>query len=171
MPPPKVVLVARFEIPPEPMLPRGPEHKIQHDFTADRVRCAALFRRMNPLRANAQHKLRLFREGPRLLEQKVGVPFRRVTGEKPCNSCLKFQPVLYWRNFNRGGRAEARAAVFDIDIPASSSPQLDNCGWLLFDRLREGVSSAEEQRCYQHGPCRVHSMAPPCNNPTLKGKQ
>ena len=79
---------------------------------------------MNPLRTNAEHELRFFRESPRLLEQKVGIPFRRVTGEKRRNSRLKFQPVLYRRNFNRDGGAEARSAVFDIPVSAPQAPRL-----------------------------------------------
>ena len=38
MPSPEVVLEARFEIPAESVPRGGPEHKIQHDFTADGVR-------------------------------------------------------------------------------------------------------------------------------------
>ena len=88
MPSRKVVLVARFEEPAESMLPGGPEHKIQHGFSGDRVRCYAVLPRMNPLRAKAEHELRFIREGPGLLEQKVGVPFCRVTGEKGRNARL-----------------------------------------------------------------------------------
>ena len=35
MPAPKVVVVARFEVPTKPMLRGRPEHKIQHDFAAE----------------------------------------------------------------------------------------------------------------------------------------
>src|SRR5579863_1826465 len=120
MPLSKVVLVARFQVPTESVLRRRPEHKIQHDFTADRVRCHAVSGGMNPLGTNTHHELCFFRECPRLLEQKVGVPFCRVTSEKRRNSRLKLQPILYWRNLNRHSGAEARSAVFDI--PASSPP-------------------------------------------------
>ena len=158
MPSPKVVFVARFEVPTESMLRGGPEHKIQHDLTANGVRCHAVFCRMNPLRTNTQHEFRFFRERPRLLEQKVGVPFCRVKGEKRRNSRLKFQPVLYGRNFNCDGGAEARSAGFDI--PVSSSPKFHDRGRLLVDRLADGVSSAQKQRCYQDGFCHVHWMSP-----------
>ena len=160
MPPPKAVLVARFEVPPESMPGGGPVHKIQHGFTADGVRCHAVFRRMGPLRTHAQHELGFFRERPRLLKQKVGVPFCRVRGEKRRNSRLKFQPVLYRRNFNRDGGAEAPSAV--CEIPARSSSKLDDSGRLLIDRLRESVSRAE-QRYDQYRFCRVHSM---CSYPS-----
>src|ERR1017187_10120359 len=36
---------------------------------------------MNPHRTNSDHELRFFGKGPRFLEQKVGIPFRRVAGE------------------------------------------------------------------------------------------
>src|SRR5580704_12936231 len=116
MPPTKVVRVTRFEVPTESMLPGGPEHKIQHGFTADGVRCHAVFRRMNPLRSNAQHELRFLRQRPGLLKQKVDVPFCRVACEKRSNSQLKFQPVLDWRHFNRDCGAEARSAFCDTPV-------------------------------------------------------
>src|SRR5580700_4933700 len=119
MPPPKVELVARFEIPTESMLRRGPEHKIQHAFSADGVRRHTVSRCMNPLRPNARHELRFFRECPRLLEQKVDLPFGRVTGEKRSNSRLKFQLVLYRRNFDGKGWAKARCAAIDIPVRGS----------------------------------------------------
>jgi hypothetical protein len=72
------------------------------------------------------------------------------------NACLKFQPVLYRRNFNRDGGAEAPSAVFEIPVRRSS--KLDDSGGLLIDRLREGVSGAQ-QGYDQHGFCRVHSMS------------
>jgi hypothetical protein len=120
MPPPKAVRVTWFEVPTESVLPGRPEHKIQHGFTADRVHCHAVFCSMNSLAANSQHELRFFRERPRHLEQKVGVPFCRVTSKKWRNSELKFQPVLYRCHFSRDGGAEARSAV--CDTPVSSSP-------------------------------------------------
>src|ERR1035438_1292712 len=98
---------------------------------------------MNPLRTNPEHKLHFFRERPRLLEQKVGVPFRRVTAESRRNAHLEFQPVFYGCNLTRGSRAEVRPAIFEI--PARSSSQLDDSGWLLNDGLREGISSAEKR--------------------------
>ena len=148
MPSPKVVFVPRFKVPTESMLRGGPEHKIQHGFTADRVRCRTVFRRMNPRRTNAHHELRFFRERPRLLEQKVDIPFSRMSGEKRCDSRLNFQPVLYRLNFNRDGRAKARSAV--CNTPVSSSPKLRNGSRLLVVRLREGVSKGETQTRYQH---------------------
>ena len=131
MPSPKVVLITRFEIPAEFMLPGGPKHKIQHGFTAERVRYNVVSTGMNPLRTNAEHKLRFMGQGPRLLKQKVSIPFCRAATEKPRNAPLKFQPVLYRRKFNRDGGTEARSTAFEA--PASSSPKLDNCGRFLID--------------------------------------
>src|ERR1700689_5292574 len=107
---------------------------------------------MNPLRANPEHKLHLLGEGPGLLEQKVRVPFCRVMAERRRHACFKFQPVLYRRNFNRDGGAEAPSAV--REIPARNSSKLDACGGLLIARLREGVSGAQKTYA-QHGFCRV----------------
>src|ERR1039457_2280433 len=102
---------------------------------------------MNTLRTNPEHKLHFFGEGPRLLEQKVRVPFCRAMGESRRNAYLKFQPILYRRNFNREGRAEAPSAVFEI--AARRSSKLDDSGRLLtdrlIDRLREGVSKGEKR--------------------------
>jgi len=100
---------------------------------------------MNPLRANPEHKLDFFGEVPRLLEQKVRVPFRRAMAESCGNTHLKFQPILYRRNFHRGRGAEAPSTAFEI--PARSSSKLDDSGRLLvdrlIDRLREGASRGE----------------------------
>src|ERR1700722_13573513 len=52
MPSREAVIVARFEEPAKSMLRRGPEHKIQHDFTAKRVRCHAVRTGTYPLRTN-----------------------------------------------------------------------------------------------------------------------
>ena len=156
MPSPKVVFIAGFEVPTESTLRGRPEHEIQYDFSASGVGGHAVFRRMNPLRTNAQHELHFLRERPRLLEQKVDVPFCRVMGEKRRNSRLKFQPVLYRCNFNRDGRAEARSAAFNI--PVSSSPKLHDCGRLFVTRLREGVAKGQTQTRYQHRFCRIQSQ-------------
>src|ERR1019366_7692819 len=102
---------------------------------------------MNPLGTNAEHKLRFMRQGPRLLKQKVSIPFIRVTTEKPGNAPLQFLPVLYRRNFNRNSGPEARSASFEA--PASSSPEFNDCDRFLIDRLREGVSNGEKQSRYQ----------------------
>jgi hypothetical protein len=113
---------------------------------------------MNPLGTNAQHELRFLRERPRLLEEKVDIPFCRVACEKWRNSQLEFQPVLYRRHLNRDSGAEARSAV--CDTPVSSSPKLHDCGRLLVVRLCQGVSSAQKQERYQDGFNRVQWMAP-----------
>src|ERR1700728_5011418 len=108
MPSTETIIVARFEIPAEFMLRRRPEHEIQHDLSAERVRRHAVLSRMNPLRTNPKHEFRLFGEGPRLLEQNVGVPLDRVTAEEGRGACLEFQPVFYGRNFDGGIGTEVR---------------------------------------------------------------
>jgi len=109
---------------------------------------------MNPLRTNADHKLCFMGQGPRLLKQKISIPFCRVTAKKPRDAPLELQPVLYRRKFNRDSGPEGRSAVFEA--PTSNSPKLDNRGRFLIGRLSEGVSRAEKQRRYQYGFCRVH---------------
>src|SRR5580700_8545690 len=110
---------------------------------------------MNPLRANAKHKLHFFRYRPGLLEEQVNIPFCRVRTEERRNSCLKFQPVLDRRNFNCEVRAETRTAA--RQATASSSPYLDDRNFLFgLDRLRCSVSYTEKQRHYHHGYRRVH---------------
>ena len=68
MPTPEVVLVARFEVPAESVLPRRPEHKVQNGFATDGVRCPSVRVGMNPLGANANHELCFWGQGPRFLE-------------------------------------------------------------------------------------------------------
>ena len=99
---------------------------------------------MNPLRAKADHELGFLGKSPRLLEEKVGIPFCGAAGEKRRNARLKFQPVFYRRNFDGDVRPEARSAV--TEIPGSGSPKLKDGGRLLLDGLREGVYRAETQR-------------------------
>ena len=79
---------------------------------------------MNPLRANSNHKFRFAGKSPGLLKEKVGVPFPRVTAQKPGNAALEFQPVLYWCDFNRNVGAETRAAAFEA--VANSRAKLEN---------------------------------------------
>jgi hypothetical protein len=45
---------------------------------------------------------------PRLFEEKVSAPFRRVRPEERRNARLKFQVVLYWCNLKRDRGAETR---------------------------------------------------------------
>src|SRR5580693_8206887 len=97
---------------------------------------------MHPLGANTYHKVHSLRQRPRLLEQQVNIPFSRLPAEKRRDSRLKFQPLLYRRNFNGNTRTEIRTAVFDI--PISRSTKLHYGGRLLLYRLRESVSGAQE---------------------------
>ncbi len=144
-PTPEAVLVAWFEIPAESVFPGGPEHKIKCYFSGKGVRGYAGLPRMNPGRPGAQHKLRLFGERPRLLEQKVGVPFRRVRAKTPRYAPFEFQPLLDRRNLNGDRGAEAPSPVFDI--PRSRSANFEDRGSLLLRRLREGgVRSREEKK-------------------------
>jgi hypothetical protein len=71
---------------------------------------------MNPLRPNTSHELRFFRKRPRFFKKKVDIPFCRVTPEERRNSSLKLQPILYRRNLNRDGGAEARSALCDAPV-------------------------------------------------------
>src|SRR5579863_335273 len=147
MPSPKVVFIARFEVPTEPAFCGWPEHKIQHGFATEGVRGHAVFCRVNPLRPNPSHELHLFRERPRFFKQKVDIPFCRVTPEERRDSSLELQPIFYRRNFNRDRGAEARSAF--CDAPVGCAPQLNNGGGLLLNLLREGLSGAEKRECQQ----------------------
>jgi hypothetical protein len=97
---------------------------------------------MNPDRTNAYHDLHSFGERPRFLEQQVSIPFGRVMGVGRRDTSFKFQPVLYWRHFNRYRRADARSTVFEI--PTRSYPKLDDCDRLLLNRLRESGSGKRQ---------------------------
>ena len=125
----KAVVVTRFDKPAESMLSGGPEHKIQDSFDGRRVSYGAGFVRMNPLWTSAGHELHLRGEVPRLLEQKIGIPFPGVTAEKRRNTRFKLQPVLYRRNFNREIATETRSAT--LEAMAGGRPELDD-GDLVF---------------------------------------
>src|SRR6516164_1237006 len=94
---------------------------------------------MSPQRSGTGHELHFLGKFPRLLEQKVNVPFCRMTIEESRNARLKFKPVFYRREFNSdittNVRAAARKAV------TNNATKLDS-GDLFFSlwRLREGGS-------------------------------
>jgi hypothetical protein len=79
---PKTVVVTRFEKPAESMLPGWPKHKIQDDCGACGVSYRAGFVRMNPLRTSTDHKLHIAGKLPRLLKEKISVPFPGAMPEK-----------------------------------------------------------------------------------------
>lgn len=144
MSPAEVVVVGRFEKPPEFTLPDGrPEHEIPHGFSGDGVRGHSVLSGMNPLRANAEHELYFLGERPWLLEEKVHIPFRGVTGEKRRNTAFNFEPVFYRGNFNCEVRSETRTAAFQA--LARGSTDFDD-GDLLsgLGRLRRSGSSAQK---------------------------
>src|SRR5580658_996832 len=140
----KVVVVSRFEVPAKSMLPhRRPEHEIPCGFSGDRVACHSALSGMNPFWAHSEHELHFFRERPGLLEQKVHIPFCRVTAEKRRNAPFNFEPVVYRGNFNREVRSETRTAAFQA--LGGSGPKLDDGDFFIgFDRLRRSVSSAKK---------------------------
>jgi len=145
MPSPKAVVVAGFQIPAESTLRAGPEHKVQRGLAAGCVRRDAVSSCVNPHRANAGHKLHFLGQRPGLLEQKIGIPFRRMTAEGRRDARLNLQPVLYRRNFNGDSRAEAPSRA--CEAPARSAPDLCNCGrFLLAARLREGAPRAKKKQ-------------------------
>src|ERR1700721_2725080 len=49
---------------------------------------------MSPLRAPAKHEFGVTGKGPRLLEEKIRVPFRRAPRKKRRHSCLQLKPVF-----------------------------------------------------------------------------
>src|ERR1700722_12159264 len=79
---------------------------------------------MSPLRPNAEHELSLPGQGPRLLEEKIRVPFCRMPGVKRRDACLQFKPV-----FDRGtlccevGRERCSA---NTKIPIGGGPDFQN---------------------------------------------
>jgi hypothetical protein len=89
----------------------------------------------------------------RLFEKKIGIPFPRVGAEKRCYASLEFQPILYWRDFNRDRGTEARSAA--LEGLANSRAQLKD-GALIFlirgfiliniGRLCQGGSGAEKEK-------------------------
>jgi len=118
---------------------------------------------MNPHRTHAEHKLHFVGERPRLLEQKIGIPFGRVVGETCRDTSFKFQPVFNGRDFNRHRGTDARLAV--LEIPAWSDPKLDDCDRLFLDRLRENSARAEEYGCDEDG-CARHAFTTMLNRKT-----
>jgi len=56
---------------------------------------------------------------------------------------LQLQPVLDRRDFNREAGPKARSSA--VDTLANGPPKFKDCGWLLLNRLCEGVTRNEEQ--------------------------
>src|ERR1700688_2766632 len=102
---------------------------------------------MNPLRANPHHELNLVGKGPRLFEQEIDTPLRRVTPEKWSNASLEFQPVLYRRDLDRNSGTGARLTVCQTVVGSRS--QLEDSLIFPLNRLRKRASRANGQKCYE----------------------
>lgn len=87
---PELVVVTGFEIPTDLVPPRRPKHEVCGELDADGVLLHSECVGMNSLRADAEHELRSVGQRPRLLEEKVDTPFRRVTAEKRGDTSFKF---------------------------------------------------------------------------------
>jgi len=131
---PKRVIVCRLDIPAQPAIWRRPKHKVQRDFAGHRIGSDTVLRDVNPLGPDAEHEFNFLGEGPGFLEQEIRIPLCRVITEGWCNTELQFQPVLDWRHFRRNGGAETPSAP--AKTPGRFGPQFEDCGRLLFWRLR-----------------------------------
>ena len=72
----KAVVVGRFKKPSKPVSSGWPEHKVSSQLSGYGVRSSSILFQVSPLRPHAEHELGLAGDGPWLLEEKVGVPFR-----------------------------------------------------------------------------------------------
>jgi hypothetical protein len=86
----KAVVISRFEKPAEVMFAIWPEHRIPSYFSGDCVGPSPSLFEVNPLRANPEHEFCFSRQGPRLLEEQVGIPFFRIVGVERRNAEFKF---------------------------------------------------------------------------------
>jgi len=84
----EAVIVSRFQIPPESVFSRWPEHEVSRHLSRDGVGYLSSLFQVNPFRSDAEHELSLARDRPRLLEEQVGVPLGRVPGIEGGDACL-----------------------------------------------------------------------------------
>src|SRR3984957_172336 len=90
----ETVIIGWLQIPSKAVSSRWPEHEVSGQLCGEFIcRLPALFQ-VSPLRSHAQHELGLAREGPRLLEEKIRIPFRRVPRVKGRHARFQFKPVL-----------------------------------------------------------------------------
>jgi hypothetical protein len=121
---PKVVFVARFEVPTESTLFRRPEHEIQHRLSRDGICGHAAPPHMDPLWADARHEFHFLRERPGLLEQKIDIPFCGVTAKNRRYARLKFKPLLDGRYLNSCRGRDIRSAR--RNIPTGRYPDFND---------------------------------------------
>ena len=105
----ELVLIARLQIPPESMPFPRPKHKVRRQLNTQRIRFLPKRIRMNPLRPNAKHEFHFGRDRPRLLENQIGGPFRRMPPKQRRHPRLNLQPLLDRRKLHRDRRPKARS--------------------------------------------------------------
>jgi len=90
----ETVIIGWLQVPAKTMLPRWPEHEVSGQLSGEGICRFPVSFEMRPLRPHAKHEFGLFREIPWFLEEKIGIPFRRVPSVKGRHTCLQFKPVL-----------------------------------------------------------------------------
>ena len=90
----ETVIISRFQIPPELVSARRPEHEVSCNFCGERVEYLSALSDVSPLRPYARHELRLLGDCPRLLEKKIGIPFGKPTREERRDAGLQLEPML-----------------------------------------------------------------------------
>src|SRR5579862_7955086 len=127
----KVVIVSGFKEPAETMSVGWPKHEVTCHLTRYRVGCIAVLLDMDPLWADTEHELRFARDRPGFLEEKVNIPFRRITGKEGRDSCFQFQPFVDCSRFDR--KVWREGCCTSGHIPACSRTDFKNgCRVFLF---------------------------------------
>ena len=136
--PRKAVIVSGFDIPAEAVSAGRPEHKVPGYLSSDRIACPPVLFKMDPLGTDTEHELGLPRDGPRLLEQQIGVPLGRVSRKERGNTCLKFEPVFDRCDFRSeiGGKGRCPTR----GIPTGSGPDLEDDARIVIRRTVSGCS-------------------------------
>src|ERR1700750_1714635 len=106
------------------MLSGWPEHKVSRHLSRDGVRYLFSLFQVNPFWPDAKHKLSLVRDRPRLLEEQVGVPLRRVPGIERGDACLQFKPVFDGRTLH--SEVRRKGCRTSAEVPTGCRPHLKN---------------------------------------------
>jgi hypothetical protein len=146
----ETVIVGRLQVPAQTMPSRWPEHEVAGQLSREGVRRLPVLFQVSPLRPHPEHEFSLFREGLRLLEEKIRVPFGRVPSEKRGHTRLQFKPVLDGGTLCREVWCERGRASAEVPISGGSHLQDGNrivrirrsLGWvdrrIVLSRLPKG---------------------------------
>src|SRR5579859_6640869 len=119
----EAVIIGWLQVPPKAVLSRWPKHEVSGQLSGEGICRFAVPLEMSPLRPHTEHEFGLAGEGPGLLEEKIRVPFRRVTSVEGRHPRLQFKPVLDWGTLCRKVGRKRRSTPAEVPVSGCSDLQ------------------------------------------------